>query len=401
MQEIFVGRQGIFDRDLNIYAYELLYRSSEKNSAGSFDGETATSQVVVNAIMEIGLDRVVGDRRAFINLTRSFLVGENPVPFPVKQLVLEVLEDVEVDATLMDGVRSLSGQGFMIALDDFVYHDSLKPLVEAADIIKIDLQALDRETVKKHLAVLRQYPVKLVAEKVETQEDYDFCLDQGFDYFQGYFLCRPRVMRGRKMPANRLATLRLLARLQDPQVEAKELDTLISQDVSLSYKLLRYINSAFFGLPRKVESISQAVVYLGLRTIKTWVSLIVLSGIDDKPLELMTTAMVRAKMCELLAEAVDDHGKDIYFTVGLFSTLDAMMDTPMEDILRSLPLTEEIQQALLNHQGRHGQALACVLAYEHHHWDTVQFEDLEASQIRQAYLQAIQWADQSAQELHH
>ncbi|MBI5041049.1 MAG: HDOD domain-containing protein [Gammaproteobacteria bacterium] len=302
MQDIYIGRQPIFDRDLNVFAYELLFRSGTQNHAGEFDGDQATSQVIVNAFIEIGLDQIVGTHRAFINLTRSFVTSSTPLPFPKDRVVLEVLEDIRPDAEVIASVRSLAEQGYTVALDDFVFNDDLKPLVELAQIVKIDLMALSREQLDEHVRLLRGYNVKLLAEKIETQEEFEHCKELGFEYFQGYFLSKPNIVQSQQLPPNRLAVLQLLSKLQDPESDAGEVEKLVSQDVALSYKLLRYINSAFFALPKKIDSIRQAVVYLGTSAIKTWITLLVVAGLGNKPTELVIQAMQRAKMCELLAQ---------------------------------------------------------------------------------------------------
>ena len=398
MHDIFIGRQPIYDRSLDVYAYELLYRGSEQNRAVVIDGDQATSRVILNAFMEIGLNQIVGQRPAFINLTRGFLVDRDMM-LPADKVVLEVLEDVVVDEPLIRGVRRLCEQGYRIALDDFTLREELLPLVDLAHVIKIDVMALDRAAVREHVSRLRRYKTALLAEKVETREDFEFCRRLGFDYFQGYFFCRPSVIKGQGVPANRIALLHLLSELYKPDVDMRRLEELISHDVSLSYRLLRYMNSAFFSLPNKIESIHRAVVFLGLQVIKIWVTVIALSGIGDKPHELMTTLLVRAKMCELLASAMRRDGPEIFFTVGLFSGLDALLDAPMNRILDSLPLSDEIERALLHQEGPLGEVLRYALAYERGDWDAATCRDLDQSSIRDAYLGALAWADRAAKEL--
>jgi len=263
VQDIFVGRQPIYDRRLDCYAYELLYRAGDVAQAGVGDGNQATSQVVYNAFLEIGLDKLVGPRMAFINVTRDFLLSDYTAVIPPHRAVLEILEDVEIDDRLIQAVRRLRARGYQIALDDFIYHPHMQPLVELADIIKIDLMRLDDAQLAQYVKRLRCYPLQLLAEKVETREQFRRCSALGFEYFQGYFLCRPEVVKGRQMAPNQVATLRLLARLQDPSVELRELAEIIGHDLSLAYRMLRVINSAEAFLSRKVESVSQAVVMLG------------------------------------------------------------------------------------------------------------------------------------------
>ncbi|HED19006.1 MAG TPA: HDOD domain-containing protein [Gammaproteobacteria bacterium] len=399
MNELFIGRQPIYDRKLGVYGYELLFRTADMNRATISDGDKATSDVIITTFLEIGLDNLVGNQLAFINLTRSFFVNEHSISLPRDRVVLELLEDIEADDEVVAGVKRLSEQGYAIALDDFIYHESLKPLVQLADIIKIDIMALSRDEVSNHVKALREYPLRLLAEKVETQEEFDFCMGLGFDYFQGYFLALPKVIRGRRLPNNRLAILRLLSQLQDPDISPQQLEDLIAQDVAFSYRILRYVNSASFALPRTIESIQQAVVILGLKSIKSWTTLLAMSQVDNKPAELVVTAMVRAKMAEELARAQKTDHPDSFFTVGLFSALDALMDNTMEEILTQLPLADHISDALLQQKGIHGEVLSCVLAYERGQWDQIQPAGLSRSQIRDCYLTAVQWAADIRQQL--
>lgn len=399
MQDIFIGRQPIFDRDMNVFAYELLFRSGTQNSAGVFDGDQATSQVIVNAFIEIGLDQIVGNALAFINLTRSFVTSSASLPFPKDRVVLEILENIHPDAEVVSGARNLAEQGYSLALDDFIFSEALKPLIKLAQFVKIDLMALSREQLDEHVALLRSYNVKLLAEKIETQEQFEHCKTLGFDYFQGYFLSKPNIVQGQQLPPNRLAVLQLLSKLQNPETDTADIEKLVLQDIALSYKLLRYINSAFFALPKNVDSIRQAVVYLGTQAIKTWVTLLVVAGLGNKPAELVTQAMQRAKMCELLAQTDKRPHTETYFTVGLFSLLEALMDTPLDKILDALPLTDDIRNALLKQEGPHGEALSCVIAYEKGDFLRAYFGRLAPSQMTDAYLASARWADQSANTL--
>ncbi|HHH45087.1 MAG TPA: HDOD domain-containing protein [Gammaproteobacteria bacterium] len=399
MSDIFIGRQPIYDRKLGVYAYELLFRAADMNAAAITDGDQATSDVIINTFLELGLDNIVSNRLAFINLTRSFFVNEHSISLPKDRVVLELLEDIEADEDVVAGVKRLSDQGYTIALDDFIYHESLKPLVKLAHIIKIDIMALERDEVRNHVEALRRYSLSLLAEKVETQDEFDFCMELGFDYFQGYFLAQPKVIRGQRLPNNRLAILKLLSRLQDPDITPQQLEDLIAQDIAFSYRILRYVNSAAFALPRKIESIQQAVVILGLKSIKSWTTLLAMSQVDNKPAELVVTAMIRAKMAEELARALQADNPESFFTVGLFSALDALMDNTMEEILTQLPLADHISDALLQRKGLHGKVLSIVLAYERGQWEQIQPDGLSRSQIRDCYLSAVRWAAGIRQQL--
>ena len=399
MPEAFVGRQPIFNADLKVYGYELLFRSSDVNTNSMLDGNQATSQILINTFTEFGLERIVGKRHAFINVTREFLLDENVLPLPSELVVLEVLENININAEIVKAVARLSHNGFMIALDDFIYKDSLLPLVKIADIIKLDVMALSPEQTKAQMHLLRRFPVKLLAEKVETQEQFEALRVLGFDYFQGFFLAKPRVVRGQRTPSNRLKIMQLLAKLQQPNIEMGELEQLISQDVTLSYKILRYLNSAFFSLPRKIESIHQAIVYLGTNGIKRWASLIAIAGFNDRPQELLRIALIRAKMCELLAKEENMESWESFFTVGLMSALDALLQMPMEQVLEQLPLADELHEALLSFDGTLGDALGCALAYERIDWNNVSFGGLRTNEIKNAYLHSLEWATGTLNEI--
>ena len=399
MKTIFVARQPIYDRQLRVFAYELLYRNNASNQANVIDGDQATSEVIVNSILDIGLHNVVGHRPAFINMTRRFLTGDLPLPLLKEQVVLEVLEDVSVDDELIAGLKALATSGYLIALDDFVYRPELDPLLEIVHIVKVDVLAMDHDAVCAQVNLLRNYPVKLIAEKVETQDELARCKALGFDYFQGYFFCQPEIVTGKRPDENRLVVLELLANLQDPSADAGELEKLIAQDASLAYRLLRYINSAFFGLSASVTSIRHALTLMGLPAVRQWASLILLvRSADGKPAELLITGMVRAKMCELIGTEDQETTTDQYFTVGLFSILDALMDLPLLTILDALPLAAKSKSALTNYSGMLGRSLRDVLDYEQGRWDRL--GDAVDTTYQDAYLSALQWCRESQNTMH-
>lgn len=400
MHNVFIGRQPIYDNKLDVFAYELLFRSGEVNNANFTDGDHATTEVILNTFTEIGLDKIVGKHLAFINLTRSFILGEYPLPDIKDRIVLEFMEDIEVDAEIITALHNLANQGYTIALDDFIYHEDLQPLVDIAKIIKIDLLALERETLVSHVKIFRNNDTKLLAEKVETQEDFEFCKSLGFDYFQGYFFSRPNIIKGQRSPASRVATMRLLAKLNEPSTDIHTLEEIIAQDMALSIRLLRYINSAHFALNVKVDSVKHAITMLGLNAVRTLATLLAFSRIHDKPYQLMITSLLRAKMCELVAEKIQANNKESYFTVGLFSVIDAIMDRPMKEIMEELPLSDLIKMALLSHTGEIGHTLKCVIAYDLGEWDAIHYSMGIAPEILfQSYLDAITWAGEIGKAL--
>jgi len=389
----FIARQAIFDIDLNIYAYELLFRSdSQQTDAGMADsfGDQATSNVINHAFMELGIERVIGNHLAFVNLSRNFILTDDPLPFTNDRVVLEILEDIVADDEIVAAVEKLVEQGYTIALDDFIFEKSLQPLVQLAEIIKVDILAVSKQTLIKQVSLLKKENIKLLAEKVETQQQFELCKKLGFDYFQGYFFSRPTIIEGQAIPDSQLNLLSIITKLQDPDIELEDIEHLISQDVGLSYKLLRLLNSAAMGLSRKIESIKQGLVILGLKAIKTWTTLIALNDMQTLTPELMSNTLIRAKMCEQLAphyNCLPEAG----FLVGLFSTIDAMMAHPMGELLKSLPLSNEIKQALAGGQGNLAELLQIVTHYEQGLWEQVHTERASLEHLGELYINATEW----------
>ena len=396
MDDIYIARQPIYDAQLKVIAYELLFRSGKTNEANVIDGDSATTNVIINAITEIGMDQLVGPHRAFINLTRNHILqmAEQPMPELKDRLVLEILEDIEAEEVIVEAVSKLVKDGFTIALDDFIYNDSLQPLVDLSDIIKIDLMALNDEGLEAHAIKLANGKRKLLAEKVETQEEFDRCKELGFDYYQGYFFSKPQIIKGKSLPANKIAIMKLLAKLQDTEGRNDELAHIISQDITMSVRVLRYINSAQFGFSKEVDSIQHAIMMLGRTTIRNLANLLSMSQIEDKPHELLIIAMIRAKMAENIAQLVNTD-KEICFTTGLFSIIDTLMNQDMELLIEGLPLTENIRAALIRHEGELGKILRCVLAYESGDWKNANYDQLNINEVRECYLDALKWASDS------
>ncbi len=386
MQNIFIGRQAIFDREMATYAYELLYRESSSGGVIVTDGDMATSSVMLNAFVEIGLENVVGSHLAFINLTRNFFKDEPYIPFEKDQVVLEILEDIKVDQQLVETVAKLSADGYCIALDDYAFESHWDPLLLHVNIIKVEVPAVDRQSIESQVKQLRQYDVKLLAEKIETEEEHQFYLDLGFDLFQGYYFSRPQIIQGKRLAENQLVILQLLACLNDPKITVADLERIIAQDAALSYKILRHINSAAVALPRKLDRIGEAVVYLGLQQIRTWANLIVLSRTGDKPQELLYSALVRACMCGQLIERGGCGDPLMAYTAGLLSALDLLLGSPLETIMQELPVSDEIKCAIMQHEGIIGGAISCALAYEQQQWEGAAFAGLDSATISEIFV---------------
>jgi EAL and modified HD-GYP domain-containing signal transduction protein len=393
MDRVLLSRQPIFQGDMSLLGYELLFRDGDFPTASISDGAQATAQVMANSLMEIGMDELVGRHPAFINIERKMLLADVCESVPSDRVVLELLETVVPDERVLKRLANLRSKGYRIALDDFVCAPEFSPLLELADFVKLDLTISDWPTIEKAAETMRKYPLKLIAEKVETREQFEKAKSVGLDHFQGYFFCRPENIPGRRLPVNRLAAIRLLVQLNNSEIRLEDLEQSIGQNVSLSYKLLRYINSAMCGLDRPVESIRHATVLVGLERMRLWASLIVFSGFDDTPRDVIVTGALRARMCEQLAVARGFPKPERFFLVGLFSVLDAILNRSFDQLLPTLSLAPDIADALVAHKDRLGAVLAGVEAYECRDWGRAEARiGLDLDQIRTAYQDALAWS---------
>ncbi len=363
--EIQVGRQAIHDRHLNVYAYELLYRDP-KERLTTYNGDQASSRVLLNAFMEIGLPRIVGQHLAFINLTEAFFTEMPDIPFDKENVVLEVLENITITEPVIQGVKKLHQRGVRIALDDYCFEDKWHPLLPYCDIVKVEIPSVDLDKLPALLAPLREQGIILLAEKLETSGGYQVLHDMGFDLFQGYYFSRPSIISGRRLSENHFLVIRLLSALTDPESRIQDIEELIANDPALSMKVLRYINSAACALPRTINSIQEAIILMGHERIRSLAILIALSRVRNKPASLFHTASVRANMCSEIAHHVAPELRNSAFTVGLLSVLDVLMDQHMEVILEELSLSPEVNAALLEQRGKLGEILALTLRHENH-----------------------------------
>jgi EAL and modified HD-GYP domain-containing signal transduction protein len=396
MSGVFVARQPIFDARLDVVGYELLFRHGAVEEAVISSAEGATTAVVLNSFTEIGLERIVGEHPAWINVSRDFVLAGSADSLPVDRVLLEILEDQVIDERLIAAVGELKSRGYRLALDDYTSGPDSEPLLDLVDVVKLDLLALGREGMERELAALEGRAITVVAEKVETHEDYLWCKDAGCELFQGYFFCRPELIRERRVDPSRLARLRILAALRDPHVELSDLERMLAGDRGLSYRLLRYVNSAFFGLGAQVRSIGQALALLDVGSLVRWATLSIYTSIEDKPLELTVTALIRARFCELAAHRLRDSNPSELFTLGLFSLTDALMDTPIEKLLEKIPFPQDMRRALIAHQGEKGELLEAVTALEGGDFDRAHAIVPNAAAL---YLEAMAWVNDTARAL--
>jgi len=392
-KDFLIGRQQIFDCDLRVFAYELLFRDVNGDTAETFGPTAASNQVIVDSLLEYGLDQVVGTQLAFINFTRENLLSETPFLLPKDKVVVEVLEDVRIDEALIQALQRLVQKGYRIALDDFVFDERWLPLIEMAHIIKFDIQKVTPADSGWVIERLKKLPVRFLAEKVETQEQYLEYRALGCRYFQGFFFSRPNLVRGKRLETSQYAVLQLLAKINRPNISIPELARTISMDVGLTYKLLRYINSAFYALPKQIDSLKFAITYLGVREIQRWASLIGLASFPDRPSEVVKIALIRAKMCESLAASLKLPNGGQFFLVGLMSTIDRLLEIPLDEAVAGLPLSGEVKNALVSRAGWAGEALNCAINYECWRLNEVRFENLGLREVGKIHLESVGWAN--------
>ncbi|HEY0190381.1 MAG TPA: HDOD domain-containing protein, partial [Kofleriaceae bacterium] len=317
----YIGRQAIFDRRLSVVGYELLYRDSEENRARFDDVNQASATSMLNAFVELGLDHLVGNVPAYVNVPADFLLGSYPIPLPPERTVLEVLENVPVTPQLLTALRELRARGFKIALDDFLLTEETRPLLSVANIIKVNVLGVSRGDIATQYAELRGTGAILLAEKIATHEEHVFLRDLGFYYFQGYFLEKPQVLRTSRMPHDRAKLLRLGAALYDQKMNFRAIEGLVASEVGFGVRLLKLASSTAMSRGTPVGSIQQAMARLGVQQVAALVVLILASGFNDKPLELARQVLIRARMAELLARSATVPSDEM-FTAGLLSLLD-------------------------------------------------------------------------------
>lgn len=399
MEDAFIGRQAILDQRKNVYAYEILFRSGLKNAFDpNLDGNIATQSVMVNAMLDFGMNKLVSDKHAFINFTEQNLLSRAPKLLPAENVVVEILETVQPTPEILEVVQELKKEGYKIALDDFVLLPGYEPLIEMADIIKVDFRITTDPKERKNLREILPKHVRLLAEKIETEEEFQQALAYGYVLFQGYFFCKPAILHQKRLTSNALSKVRLLREINRQNVDFSSIAGVISSDTNLVHKLLTYINSAGIGLTNHVSNLKQATVLLGASGVRRWVTLVSLQTFsEDKPPELFTLSLLRAKFCELIATDIKRPGltPDTGFLLGIFSLLDVLLSLPMEDVLKEVALSDELNAALLGEDNDLRHLLDLVIAYEKCDWDAVitccDSVKLPVDHLKPTYDKVLEW----------
>ncbi len=354
--KIFVARQPIFTADMEIWGYELLFRHGENVQAAVItDGDQATTQVIADGYT-LAIQGMRKNAKALINFPRNVLISHAPYVLPSDRCVVEILETVHPEPEVMDACLELKNQGYILALDDFVGEPGFEPLCEMADIVKVDILNKTPAEVMAIVKGLSRYKAQLLAEKVENLDMFKVCKNLGFVYFQGYFFSKPEVIPGRKLSASQITKVKLLKELSDSDTETERLVDIIQTDLSISYRLLQYINSARFGFQNKIESIHRAATMLGRQNLRQWLQVIILSDMNgtDKAQELVRISVQRGRTLQLLAaDRRTPFSSDGMFLLGFFSVLDAILDQFMDQLLEDIPLDSGIKEALVDSRSDH------------------------------------------------
>ena len=395
----FIARQPILDRSENVFGYEILFRRAEEAFSYIDDPDFASSSVISDSMILYGINELTDGKKAFINCTREALVKGRVALMPADRIVIEVLETVAPDSEVLTACRLLKSAGYTIALDDF-QGDFQDALVDFADIIKIDVLATSSREAEEILRRYRPRGIRFLAEKVETREQFKQAIEQGYTAFQGYFFAKPRIIRSNDVPPRKLFYLRLLQTVTRPELDVRKVAEEIKHDLGLSYKLLRFLNSAAFGFRNRIRSIRHAVALLGQAEMRKWISLVAIAslGEDESPV-LFETALTRAAFCEHLAPRVGAVSRQAdYFFLGLLSNIDAILSRPMRSILAELPIGNDIKEALSGKPNKLFDTLQAVVSYEKGDWEKLAFWagklTVPEMDFPELFSRSLQWCNQ-------
>ncbi|MEQ3514898.1 HDOD domain-containing protein [Pseudoalteromonas sp. BZB3] len=400
----YAARQPIFDQHKQLMGYELLFRDGVDNVFPNIDGDEATSKLIEGSQFNFGLEDLTDSKPAYINFTLDTILKGYPSMLPSEQVVIEILETVQPGKRLLAAVQELKNKGYTLALDDYKHQKVWRHFYPYIDQIKVDLLITSDEEIAELIEATKEFEsIKLVAEKVETNEQFEKAVALGFSYFQGYFFAKPEMVKSKSLPPSEMALAELLYETSVVDVDIKKITSVFERDVNLSYKLLRYSNSAAFKRRAEINTIKQAVVVLGNQELKKFLSLLFAAQVSsEKPIELIKLSLTRARFCELLAQkhkGIQDTG--MAFLVGMMSLMDAILDESMEGVMKKLPLSNLIKDALVQKQGILAQYLGLIKAYEQADWElTGEYcERIKFSNdlLPEIYNQAVTWGNEQLQ----
>jgi len=397
---IFVARQPIFTVQKKVFGYELLFRNSLKNIFPEIDGNTATSNVLSNTFFSFGLNEILAGKPGLVNFTRDLIIEKTPLLFPKEHIIIEVLENIEPEPAVIESLREFKQQGFKIALDDFVYDSKFDPMISFSSIIKFDILATPLETIEPIINDIQSnHKISLLAEKVETHQQFEQAQKMGFVLFQGYFFAKPEIFTKKDISPGQITKMKLINEAGQKDMNMAIIEDLIKKDLSVSFKLLKFINSAYFKRPTSINTVKDAMVFLGIDELKKFIHVVVISDLgENKPNELIRSSMIRARMCEQCGGMLKTNfSTEELFTIGLFSAMDAILDKPMADILIHVTFSDRIKGALLGRDKQYKLLHSLVISFEKGQWDHRLYKLMEGKKIinklPEFYRDAVQMAD--------
>lgn len=392
--QVLSARQPIFTKNRDVAGYELLFRDDHGKFVAGLNDDEATVSVLLNTYSSVVGEKGERTVPVYLKVTDAFLLEHEMPDLPRDRFVVEIIGTTDITSRLLAVVQTLVKKGYRIALADYDPEDKrFDPLLSIVHIVKLDVQRLGFEQLPALVKRLRTYAVDLMADKVETDQEFRQCLELGFEYFMGYFLSHPELVRGRKVRGNKLILLQLVQEFENPNADAKSIEALALKDPELTYKILRVVNSASFNLSREVSSLSHAISLLGMEQVKRWVMLFLCSSDGQQPLELTRSMLQRGRMCEVLAELLEREEPMPYFFVGLLSQLDALLGVPMDELIQQIPLEQKLKDALTNHQGPEGEILHDTILFERGDFKRLSTQ-LPKQFFDVSYRHAVSWADQ-------
>ncbi len=396
--DVYIARQPIFNRKMKVYGYELLYRKSLNNYFEGGDDDQATTALINNSFLVFGFQELTGQTKGFINFSQNLILNELAYLLPKDQVVIEILERVEPNEKIIEACKKLKEKGYILALDDFVLEQYTKeylPLIEIADIIKVEFPAIKGDGIQKIIDKFGQ-KITFLAEKVETREEHQRAMNMGFKLFQGYYFSKPLLENLKEIDALNVNLVRIVNVLNIEPIDYDKIAEIIQQDVGLSYKFLKMSNSVYYGTKYRIKNIKQGLMFMGTDEIRRWVYLMMLRGVQSpENAELVKTSVIRGKMLSLLAKELHTAKESDYFIGGMFSSVDVLMNTNMEKALVGLPLSQEVQDALLGKPNQLRWYLDTVVALERAEWEKLSqaggYPQVSANRYMTLYLEAIRW----------
>lgn len=395
--QVLLVRQPVFDHEQRVVGYELLGSGATSDlnlMASDESGELILS--IYTTLSEQGEEKRVP---GFVSIPESMILNDQLPQLPARQVVMQVNSDDATRSKLLPKLESLVADGYRIALKVEKLTKSMIPLLDIVQIARIDVSLKSPEDIKKWVKVLRQHKVAVMAIQIASMEQLGECIDAGCKLFEGSFLSKPKAVKGRRINANEVALIQLIQSLQKPNVKPEEIEQLVMRDPVLTYKLLRIVNSAAYSLVRKVESIAEAVVMLGMEQVKKWATLIAATSHNEKPEELSRTLLIRGRMCELIAEGMKYPNPSGFFMAGMMSGFHLMLDISPEELMNQIPLGEDIQKAVRDRAGLMGATIDHAIAYESGDWDKLP-SDFDSALFESAYRQSLQWTKDSMLAMH-